>query len=667
MSKKNHSERVQKLIHESSSDENDYSSNKGYDIHSEEESNCAVQEIFDISDDSNDSDDSFQFPLKFNKKWQLGKTSVQNLKQQFNKEFKTQIIDYSSLKSTSDAAPDDDATVKKLSPNEIYCEDSSDEDDVPIIVQVKNSPITNMKTKLYANLRTATQTSKASSGSFKTTSDKVSQDLTTVKSLSSNSSNDYLCSDSDIPIIVAVKKSATTFKKSSSKVKNRRVSQTAINEVNTLPTTFNKSSSTVQKGTASQTSINEVKTSPTTFNNTSSKVKKRTASQTSIDEVKTSPTEFNNTSYKVQNGTKLQTSQDSNFSQYTSGTQIMMEYTNLFKSNQSKSTYVTKYDATNPNTVFESPTQKIDINEQPLTMSLVKNYDSISINKNSYSSKKMRSSACSKSYQHENNNPLKQEMNQMDNVKVIDSLPKVYYGNKLTEKASKLMNDAEEILLLQEHLGYKIKPEKIQFQNGPTFVNKIQKCPIKETEPCKLCERFCFSEQLRGVSPATKEWFTTHEGDSASIWYYSDGPEFMKMIQKDFLPNESKLRNITRKQLYDTLVQRFRGFYNKDEDIISFIANSKHFDNWWKYMAFKTELDTYVINEWHRKAYFTFFCTGCGIRCEMVKKVDIQTGEAYRVQVCANPLPKRKCSFRYDMRKTYVYLKKTPLFYRFKN
>ena len=639
----------------SSEDNEDDSTSMESKLSSNEQEECLVEEIFDLSNDSEDTEYSFETPQMYQERLKKesqrknlkGSKTVINLTEEFFEESKTQYIEYTETNESLDS-------------------------DEPEVIEVKKNDLKHLSHRTSSSIVKSRpmHSNKFGSTHKKTNSSARTRSESVYHCLTPNTTKDTMSVKQKFEELKTTikREQAVGFKLSCNADKNKRSQGSPHYGVEYSNEEITPREIVFSLKTPSPNVTHEM----TQTSNTKNKNKLTEWSQSTTTK-KSSPNEMYLTSDSNKKEKLTETSQSNTARKCSSRTNL--HYTSSPGMSQTSHTRKkTKLTQWSQSTTTRTPSP----NEMYLT-SDSNNKEKLTETSQSNTARTCSSRTnlhytCSPGFSQTSHTKKKNDLTEWSqSITVLKSSPteKLQYTSsptthELMKCVSKDMEKYEDLFLLRKHFDYKISVENINWQDNPTFINSFRKCPVPETKHCEICERLCFSKDIRGINNFAKNWFLNHTEDSATILFYNDGPEFMNMLQKDFLPHERKLRNITRKQLYDTLVMRFRGYYNKKNDIITFIVKTTHFDNWWKYVAFKTELDINVIKEWHRTSSLTFYCLGCGIPANLVKRVDKSTGDEYRVQVCANPLPKNRCMFHYDMRKTYVYVKKTPLYYRYK-
>lgn len=202
--------------------------------------------------------------------------------------------------------------------------------------------------------------------------------------------------------------------------------------------------------------------------------------------------------------------------------------------------------------------------------------------------------------------------------------------------------------LLSSHFGNKMQKKDIPlWSKDRSFKNMIGICPKPITERCNVCERLCFSVELRGHSFVDKEWFFDSQSDYADPsnikQYFRVHQEMEKYLRDD----EIELRNISRKSIYEQLILRFRnGQYSKRMDYIDLLEDHYHFYDYRSWILWKIKWDDSFLDA---KLPFDdkyLFCCVCGKKCK-------QISEGKRsFQVCN----KKGCNFLYNMKSEKVYV-----------
>lgn len=215
-----------------------------------------------------------------------------------------------------------------------------------------------------------------------------------------------------------------------------------------------------------------------------------------------------------------------------------------------------------------------------------------------------------------------------------------------TEEEVEVTTKIEE-LLMTHFKGHLSKDDISDWDMDPQYTNSTFQCPIPKEKKCAVCEKLCFSTELRGEPPKSKDWFLDKHMDSATDYhqfhFYSIRYKFLRFC----LPNELKLRNITRESLYNDLINRFRGFYNYEEkDVIDIIMKQ---DEWYDlkyYFDWKQKFDVNFRMEWLKCNNGTLYCSGCGLLCSNFYDKETNT--------CGQKCSDGSCVFLYETHKEFA-------------
>lgn len=157
---------------------------------------------------------------------------------------------------------------------------------------------------------------------------------------------------------------------------------------------------------------------------------------------------------------------------------------------------------------------------------------------------------------------------------------------------------------------------------------------------CDVCEKLFFSYSLRGYPIKELDWFKNEVMDSYSSYYLtkrSGEGDIVQKFTKHCLPREKFLRDVSRKNLLDALIARFRGFYERgDDDCNNFINNNLNFDELDDYFKWKDDWDDNYHEEWTRTHMTNLYCSGCGELCETKTRDNFPytNYQVYRLNQC---------------------------------
>lgn len=209
--------------------------------------------------------------------------------------------------------------------------------------------------------------------------------------------------------------------------------------------------------------------------------------------------------------------------------------------------------------------------------------------------------------------------------------------------------------LLKAHFGEKLTPFSVgSWAMYPDWINQVSECPIDEDEPCFICLKLFFSVSLRGRPYRDENWFNDAVWDSTSDYYKlkrNGHGDIVRKFTRNCLDKELFLRNITRKEVLDALLLRFRGFYRGEGDCIDFINNTENWEDFSGYLKWKDSWDDMFKEEWVNSLTGNLFCAGCGFKTH-TKSKKFRPEETY--QVCSQEY----CNFYYDNEKVYAIVKK---------
>lgn len=237
-----------------------------------------------------------------------------------------------------------------------------------------------------------------------------------------------------------------------------------------------------------------------------------------------------------------------------------------------------------------------------------------------------------------------------DDIEIITVIP----TNKDKVVSEKNINDFTDEELLTLHFGESLTPHSVaRWCFEPDWINQVSKCPIDENDTCNICTKLFFSIRLRGYPSMSEAWFNDAAWDSTNEYYRNSRSGHGDIIDKftrNCLPKEKFLRNISRKDVYEALMLRFRGHYS-GSDCIDFIMNSGNWENFGGYLQWKDKWDELFKEEWVNCLKNNLYCTGCGLRAQTKYKY-YYPDERY--QICSLGY----CNFYHDEQKCYAVVKK---------
>ena len=238
-------------------------------------------------------------------------------------------------------------------------------------------------------------------------------------------------------------------------------------------------------------------------------------------------------------------------------------------------------------------------------------------------------------------------------VTFSDKIEEVNYAPK--EVTPEKGNNLSDIESLNKHFEGNLQLRDIpRWTNNQTFINQVSKCPIPPNEHCETCEKLLFSIKIRGYPLKPVNWYKDSVMDSTNPYYVNkrqgDG-DIIQKFEKHCLRQEKLLRAISRQEVFEALLARFRGYYTRgDDDCINFIENCYNWDDLEDYLDWKNEWDEMYHEEWMISSKTSLFCTGCGVKCHLKNKKS-WPNDPY--QVCAL----NKCNFYHDNSKEYARVK----------
>ena len=190
-------------------------------------------------------------------------------------------------------------------------------------------------------------------------------------------------------------------------------------------------------------------------------------------------------------------------------------------------------------------------------------------------------------------------------------------------------------------------------KDDETFVNANQ-CSKSRNEECRTCLEAMFSRQLRGKPIADLEWFQDQQLDHVTSKRYRN--IYSKIAYKYFFmltEKELSLREISRKDVLDDLLIRFRGYYDPSKtDRIDLIIHLHQFSSIKTWCLWKQDLDRKFLMEYHSITNNNLYCSGCGDKC-----VSFQSKiNNISYQKCSNNL----CDFFHKEGSFFATVKKDP-------
>jgi len=212
--------------------------------------------------------------------------------------------------------------------------------------------------------------------------------------------------------------------------------------------------------------------------------------------------------------------------------------------------------------------------------------------------------------------------------------------------------------LMIDHFRGKIRPHDIpSWKSNPLWYNSIQRCPIPINMTCDVCCYLAFNVVLRGPPIASHKWFNDTFADM-SIQYYKDlFPEIEEEAFKFILlDSERELRLVTRTDVYYTIMLFFRGYTTdylkflkqKPKNVLGIIR--RKCGKITKWVDFKVLWDKKLSELYAKAKDETFYCTGCGIKCETDWS---RKDYSVKYQKCAQS----KCPFFHSSRSIWAKVK----------
>ena len=199
-----------------------------------------------------------------------------------------------------------------------------------------------------------------------------------------------------------------------------------------------------------------------------------------------------------------------------------------------------------------------------------------------------------------------------------------------------------------------INVEDIQsWKHNEGFVSPIE-CSRSRNKECQICLERMFSRQIRGKPIADLEWFQDQQLDHVTSSRYRN--IYSKIAYKYFFmltKKELSLREISRKDVLDALLLRFRGFYNPLKPYtIDVIIHKHEFSSIKNWCLWKHDLDRKFLMEYNSIRNNRLFCSGCGDKC-----ITFQGKQNHTMyQKCSNNL----CDFFYKEGSFFATVKKDP-------
>ena len=170
--------------------------------------------------------------------------------------------------------------------------------------------------------------------------------------------------------------------------------------------------------------------------------------------------------------------------------------------------------------------------------------------------------------------------------------------------------------------GFFRKKETCSFVNIPswktneTYVND-KKCVMACNYSCQTCLNAMFSSKIRGKPIADLQWFNDKLADHICSPRYRNYPSIQKKLYSMLRQHEIELRQISRKDVFESLLSRFRGFYNPQngDDYVDIIINTYKFPSIRHWCLWKSDIDYKFLMEWHSIRNKVLYCSGCGDKC----------------------------------------------------
>ena len=188
------------------------------------------------------------------------------------------------------------------------------------------------------------------------------------------------------------------------------------------------------------------------------------------------------------------------------------------------------------------------------------------------------------------------------------------------------------------------------WNDDETFISDY-KCPVQSCIVCTYCLECMFSTKKRGKTIADQEWFNDKFADHVNNPRYELYPSLRERLFHNLRNHEIDLRLISRKDVYNALVDRFRGYYRYGKkDVIDKIINEYHFTSIKQWCLWKCKQDKLFLTEYHSIRNNTLFCSGCGHKC--VRFQSKKTLDHF--QKCSN----NQCDFFYKEDATFARIKK---------
>ena len=155
------------------------------------------------------------------------------------------------------------------------------------------------------------------------------------------------------------------------------------------------------------------------------------------------------------------------------------------------------------------------------------------------------------------------------------------------------------------------------WKDNECFINKTFICCVEKMNSCETCSRNMFATNIRGKPIASMDWFHDYQSDlvhNPMLRSTSQriSTKFFSMLTKQ----ELQLREISRNDVYEALMLRFRGYYiPQEQDCLDEILNRYGFDTIKQWCLWKNELDKKFIIENDSIRNNVLYCSGCGDKC----------------------------------------------------
>ena len=191
------------------------------------------------------------------------------------------------------------------------------------------------------------------------------------------------------------------------------------------------------------------------------------------------------------------------------------------------------------------------------------------------------------------------------------------------------------------------------WRSAETFVNK-NKCFQGPNTECINCMQLMFSSRLRGKPIVDVEWFKDRFTDHVTSPRYKN--VYSQIAYKYFFMlrrHELSLREISRKDVLNALVLRFRGYYDpQKQDVLDDIIHKHHFSSIKNWCLWKQDLDRRFLMDYHSIQNNVLYCSGCGDKCTTFQSKN----NLINYQKCSNNL----CEFFHKEGSLFATVKKDP-------